>query len=81
MLLLRGRSRITREAGIVRQTSDAAPGMLWLTPAGSREELIEISSPLPRFSSQSNFTKAFVRLLGISPGRYRRACASPVFAA
>jgi AraC family transcriptional regulator len=47
MLLLRGRSRITREAGITRQTNDAAPGMLWLTPAGSREELIEISSPLP----------------------------------
>jgi AraC family transcriptional regulator len=47
MLLLRGRSHITREAGVVRQTSDAAPGMLWLTPAGSREDLIEISSPLP----------------------------------
>jgi AraC-like DNA-binding protein len=31
------------------------------------------------FSSQANFTKAFVRSLGISPGRYRRACASSVF--
>jgi AraC family transcriptional regulator len=47
MLLLRGRSRITREAGALRQTHHAAPGMLWLTPAGSCEELIEISSPLP----------------------------------
>jgi len=47
MLLLRGRSRITREAGALRQTHHAAPGMLWLTPADSREELIEISSPLP----------------------------------
>ncbi len=47
MLLLRGRSRITREAGAIRQTHDAAPGMLWLTPADSREDLIEISSPLP----------------------------------
>ena len=47
MLLLRGRSRITREAGAIRQTRDAAPGMLWLSPAGSRENLIEISSPLP----------------------------------
>jgi len=47
MLLLRGRSRITREAGATRQTHDAAPGMLWLTPADSRENLIEISSPLP----------------------------------
>jgi AraC family transcriptional regulator len=48
MLLLRGRSRITRAAGILRQSSDAAPGMLWLTPAGSPEEIIEISSPLPQ---------------------------------
>jgi AraC family transcriptional regulator len=48
MLLLRGWSSITREAGSIRQTVDAAPGMLWLTPAGSREELIEISSPLPQ---------------------------------
>jgi AraC family transcriptional regulator len=47
MLLLRGRSRITREAGAMRQISEAMPGMLWLTPAGSREVLIEISSPLP----------------------------------
>jgi AraC family transcriptional regulator len=47
MLLLRGRSRITREAGAIRQTRDAAPGMLWLSPADLREELIEISSPLP----------------------------------
>jgi AraC family transcriptional regulator len=47
MLLLRGRSRITREAGSLRQTHHASPGMLWLTPADSREELIEISSPLP----------------------------------
>jgi AraC family transcriptional regulator len=47
MLLLRGRSRITRAAGAIRQTSLAAPGMLWLTPAGSREELIEVSAPLP----------------------------------
>jgi AraC family transcriptional regulator len=47
MLLLRGRSRITREAGSIRQTSDAAPGMLWLTPTGSREHLIEFSNPLP----------------------------------
>ena len=47
MLLLRGRSRITREASALRQTHHAAPGMLWLTPADSREELIEISSPLP----------------------------------
>jgi AraC family transcriptional regulator len=47
MLLLRGRSRITREVGAIRQTSHAAPGMLWLTPAGSREEFIEVSAPLP----------------------------------
>jgi AraC family transcriptional regulator len=47
MWLLRGRSRITREAGAIRQTSEAAPGMLWLTPAGSREELIEVSAALP----------------------------------
>jgi hypothetical protein len=47
MLLLRGRSRITREAGAIRQTSEAAPGMLWLTPAGLHEDLIEISNPLP----------------------------------
>jgi AraC family transcriptional regulator len=47
MLLLRGRSRITREAGAIRQTSDAAPGMMWLTPADSRVDFIEISSPLP----------------------------------
>jgi transcriptional regulator GlxA family with amidase domain len=31
------------------------------------------------FSSQANFTKTFVRSLGISPGRYRRACACSVF--
>jgi AraC family transcriptional regulator len=47
MLLLRGRSRITREAGAIRQTSEATPGMLWLTPSGLREGLIEISNPLP----------------------------------
>jgi len=47
MLLLRGRSRVTREAGSIRQTSEATPGMLWLTPAGLREDLIEISNPLP----------------------------------
>src|ERR1700730_13042404 len=47
MLLLRGRSRITREAGGIRQTSEAAPGMLWLTPAGSRENLVETSNALP----------------------------------
>jgi AraC family transcriptional regulator len=47
MLLLRGRSRITREVGAMRQTSHAAPGMLWLTPAGLREEFIETSAPLP----------------------------------
>jgi AraC family transcriptional regulator len=47
MLLLRGRSRITREAGAIRQSGGAAPGMLWLSPAGSQENLIEISSPLP----------------------------------
>jgi AraC family transcriptional regulator len=47
MLLLRGRSRITREAGGIRQTSEGAPGMLWLTPAGSRENFIEVSKPLP----------------------------------
>jgi AraC family transcriptional regulator len=47
MLLLRGRSRITRDVGAIRQTSHGAPGMLWLTPAGSREELIELSAPLP----------------------------------
>jgi AraC family transcriptional regulator len=47
MLLLRGRSHITRQAGAVRQSSDAVPGMLWLTPASVREEFIELSSPLP----------------------------------
>jgi AraC family transcriptional regulator len=47
MLLLRGRSRITREAGGIRQTSAAAPGMLWLTPVGLRENVIETSNPLP----------------------------------
>jgi AraC family transcriptional regulator len=47
MLLLRGRSRITRETDGVRQTSEATPGMLWLSPAGAREDLIEISNPLP----------------------------------
>lgn len=47
MLVLRGRSRITRAAGAMRQTRDAVPGMLWLSPADLREELIEISSPLP----------------------------------
>jgi AraC family transcriptional regulator len=47
MLLLRGRSRITREAVGVRQTSEAAPGTLWLTPAGARDSLIETSGPLP----------------------------------
>jgi AraC family transcriptional regulator len=63
MLVLRGRSSINRQAGAMRQTSEAAPGMLWLTPAGSREDIIEISNPLPealhvflpaaRFSSRS----------------------------
>src|SRR5580693_1432421 len=47
MLLLRGRARITRTAGGMRQTSEAAPGMLWLTPAGARESLMETSNPLP----------------------------------
>jgi AraC family transcriptional regulator len=47
MLLLRGRSRITREADGIRQTSEAAPGMLWLTPAGSRENRVETLNPLP----------------------------------
>jgi AraC family transcriptional regulator len=46
MLLLRGRSRITREADGIRQTCEATPGMLWLTPAGSRADHIEISDPL-----------------------------------
>jgi hypothetical protein len=36
------------------------------------------SQLLCSFSSQANFTKAFVRWLGISPGRYRRACAFPM---
>jgi AraC family transcriptional regulator len=47
ILLLRGRSRITHEAGGTRQTSAAAPGMLWFTPAGVREYFIETSDPLP----------------------------------
>jgi AraC family transcriptional regulator len=47
MLLVRGRSRITREAGGIRETSAAAPGMMWLTPVGLRENLIETSNPLP----------------------------------
>jgi AraC-like DNA-binding protein len=32
------------------------------------------------FSTQGTFTKAFVRSLSISPGRYRRTCASLVSA-
>jgi AraC family transcriptional regulator len=47
MLVLRGRSRITRRTGGVGQSSEAVPGMLWLTPASVREELIELSTPLP----------------------------------
>jgi hypothetical protein len=47
MLLLRGRARITRMADGIRQTSEAAPGMLWLTPAGTGENLMETSNPLP----------------------------------
>jgi AraC family transcriptional regulator len=47
MLLLRGRARITWMSGGIRQTSEAAPGMLWLTPAGARESLMETSEPLP----------------------------------
>jgi AraC family transcriptional regulator len=47
MLLLRGRARITRISGGIRETSEAAPGMLWLTPAGAHESLMEISNSLP----------------------------------
>jgi AraC family transcriptional regulator len=47
MLLLRGRARITSEEGGVRETSEAVPGMLWLTPANAHGSLIETSSALP----------------------------------
>jgi AraC family transcriptional regulator len=40
--------------------------------AYSEEPLVEISL-LCRFSGQTNFTKAFKRAVGVSPGRYRRA--------
>lgn len=46
MLVLRGRTRITRKSGEGEHIADAAPGMLWLTPAGSHEDLIELASPL-----------------------------------
>lgn len=40
--------------------------------AYSEEALVEISL-ICRFSGQSNFTKAFTRAVGMSPGRYRNA--------
>jgi AraC family transcriptional regulator len=40
--------------------------------AYSDNALVEISSSC-RFSSQANFTKAFTRATGVSPGRYRQA--------
>lgn len=47
---------------------DRAKGLL----AYSRKSLIDISATC-RFSGQANFTKAFTRAVGVSPGRYRRA--------
>ena len=40
--------------------------------AYSRMSLVDISL-ICRFSGQANFTKAFTRAIGTSPGRYRRA--------
>jgi AraC family transcriptional regulator len=40
--------------------------------AYSSQSLVEISLNC-RFSGQANFTKAFTRAVGVSPGRYRRA--------
>ncbi|HSC12629.1 MAG TPA: AraC family transcriptional regulator [Rhodanobacteraceae bacterium] len=41
--------------------------------AHSNTPLVEISLSC-RFSGQANFTKAFTRAMGASPGRYRKAC-------
>jgi AraC family transcriptional regulator len=43
--------------------------------AYSNQSLVNISLNC-RFSGQANFTKAFTRAVGVSPGRYRRALSS-----
>jgi AraC family transcriptional regulator len=43
--------------------------------AYSNQSLVDISLNC-RFSGQANFTKAFTRAVGVSPGRYRRALSS-----
>jgi AraC-like DNA-binding protein len=120
MLLLRGRSRITRAVGTLRVCEFIAANLerelhleqlaqvaclsqfhfarafkkatghtvhQYLTTARlerAKELLAADESSIAdiafqcSFSSQANFTKVFVRWLGISPGRYRRACAFPV---
>ena len=42
----------------------------------SKTSLVDISL-ICRFSGQANFTKAFTRAMGVSPGRYRRAVLEP----